>query len=170
MNVKPYSCILNTASYCWFQMWQDIETVILGVGGHVHAHMADGPADPPTGIYSSKSPSNIPVPGGKLEVDCVFQTASYSPGYYNESGAGDQQVPVVSPSSFYLPSSSGEEDMGPSKSESSSLYFPPVCSKIKSEAPESAPAEIYLHRQGVAGYSYPPAHASIQTLCAPPYG
>lgn len=137
----------------------------------MHAHMSDGSADPPAGIYSGKSSSDMPVPGGKLEVDCVLQMPSYSPGYYNESAAGDQQVPVVSPSSFYLPSSSGEEDMGASKSEPSSLYFPPLCGKIKSEVSDSAPPEqMYLHRQGVAGYPYPTAHASMQPLCAPPYG
>jgi hypothetical protein len=159
-------------------MWQDIETVILGVGGPVHAHMADGPADPPPAIYSSKSPSSIPGPGGKLEVDCVFPTTSCSPvepGYYNESGcrpgAGDQQVPVVSPNSFYLPSSSGEEDLATSKPEPSSLYFPPVCSKIKTEMPDSAqPEQIYLHRQNMASYSYPAAHTGMQPFGPPPYG
>jgi len=165
-------------------MWQDIETVILGVGGPVHAHMADGPADPPPAIYSSKGPSSNPVSSGKLEVDCMFPTSSCSPvelGYYNESGcrpgAGDQQVPVVSPNNFYLPSSSGEEDLIASKPDASSLYFPPVSSKIKSEMPESAPSEqLYLHRQTVAGYSYPAtnvsaaAHTGMQAFCPPPYG
>jgi hypothetical protein len=133
--------------------------------------MSDGAAEQTPGVYPSKGPNSIPVPGGKLEVDCVFPTTSCSPvepGYYNESGcrpgAGDQQVPVVSPNNLYLPSSSGEDDPGTSKPEPSSLYFPAVCSKIKSEMPSE---QLYLHRQTVASYSYP---AVSQPFCPPPYG
>ncbi|KDR23645.1 Krueppel-like factor 4 [Zootermopsis nevadensis] len=155
------------------EMWQDIETVILGVGGPMHApHVSDGIAEPTSPLYSSRGTNNIPATGGKLEVDCVFPATSCSPvepGYFNDSGCkpgagGDQQVPVVSPNTFYLPSSSGEDDLGSCKPEPSSLYFPPVCGKIKSEASTD---QLYLHRQTVAGYSY----ASVsQTFCPPSYG
>ena len=131
----------------------------------MHSHMEVSP-EQPMPVYGSKAP-------GKLEVDCVFPNTSCSPiepGYYNETGcrsgpgAGDQQVPVVSPNNFYLPSSSAEEEMAANKPPESSLYF----SKIKSEMPDSLPPEqLYLQRQGATGYSY---NSSMQSFCPPPYG
>ncbi|XP_068081914.1 Kruppel-like factor 3 isoform X2 [Anabrus simplex] len=170
-------------------MWQDIETVILGVGATLHAHM-DGACAPDGSISgyngssnnsSSKGPG--PPPGvGKLETDCVFPAASCSPlepGYYGggvehpcRPGTGDQQVPVVSPNSFYLPTSSGEEDLSTTKQDAPSLYFPPAAGKIKTEMPQSCQEQLFLHRQQSYPYSSTngPPHTTLQHFCPPPYG
>nr|CAD7397498.1 unnamed protein product [Timema poppensis] len=153
-------------------MWQDIETVILGVGAPLHAYMVEGPC--------TLESANNKTTESSLEIDNSFTSTTQSPedpGHYQESECrstpGDQQVPVISHNAFYIPSSK-EEDLNTSTMEPSSLYFPPIASKIKTESLHGGIDNVYVHRQANTSYPYSsnivPPHSSMQHFAPSSYG
>ncbi|XP_063218527.1 Krueppel-like factor 2 [Bacillus rossius redtenbacheri] len=140
-------------------MWQDIETVILGVGPPMHAYIMDNQSCAASSDASPGSKAGVFGP----EPECGLPSA-VDGSHYDEPGLGDQQVPVVSHGAFLLPSAAGKDEQHASpKSEPASFYYAQA-GRIKSEG---VLEHLYAHRQISPGYSYPPG---MQHFCSPAYG
>ncbi|KAF4533562.1 hypothetical protein B566_EDAN001048 [Ephemera danica] len=149
------------------EMWQDIETVILGVGG---------PPNPAS--VSPVIPANSPkskMSSAGSEPECLFPpSCSPESGYYSEpsntsepmSGVtsspmavlktptvpstggvqGDQQVPVLSPASLFVPSPSEEvTELSRASAPPEQTYFPTT--RIKTEPTPGECGGFFLNRQ-----------------------
>lgn len=127
-------------------MWQDIETVILGVGGPLH-----NPADPDHGNDhpDQRYRTDLPI---KFEPESNYQ--SNSAGY----GAAEQEKDQLG--GFYNVPSIQPEEVKKDKE-----YYSPA--RVKTENVYNN--EMFLHRQPTPGYSYPPApsHHGLHGFCSP---
>ncbi|KAL0268359.1 UNVERIFIED_CONTAM: hypothetical protein PYX00_010333 [Menopon gallinae] len=125
-------------------MWQDIETVILGVGQPMH-----GLSDPE---------HNAEHQDQRFRPEIKFEPESY------QSAAGGYVAPEEQDKELL----SGYYNVQPSQEEmkKEKEYYPPT--RIKTENIYNN--EVFLHRQATSGYFYPPApsHHGLHNFC-PPY-
>lgn len=126
-------------------MWQDIETVILGVGAPLHG-------------ISEPEPEQSPDQRLRPEMPIKFEpeTSNYQS---NTGGYVTHEDQEKDPLGFY-----GVPSMEEVKKDKE--YYPPA--RVKTENIYNN--EVFLHRQPSSGYSYPPAptHHSLHNFC-PPY-
>lgn len=136
-------------------MWQDIETVILGVGA------ASNDA------YQCDSLTKVP----KLD-ECHHNASATTPNsnnIYFADSRGDQQVPVVSPSPLY----SASEEVSSFKPDTTSIYYHQPC-KVKIECDGSSVGS-FTSREHCNNYypqpppPPPPTHAGFSQYQSYPF-